>query len=144
MLHNKELFDNVENELRENGKLQKLEHESGKIKGRMMIVKTEISAGIDYVFAAGKNPTAFEASFDFFDSVVGLALYTDTKQAATGIWIIPQINGAVPPEQEWIEFFVEKLMLCIREDGSYSYPVYSFVNDTDDMTIIPIISAETD
>jgi hypothetical protein len=66
-----------------------------------------------------------------------MAIYTDTKEAATGIWITPQIDGAEPPTQDWIEFFIEKLLDSIDEDGTYGVPIYSFVNDTCDMTIVP-------
>ena len=86
-----------------------------------------------------KLPYAFEASFDFYDASVGLALYTDTMQVASGLWITPQKENAEPPSDDWINFFIEKLLSAIRKDGSFGIPIYSFVNDTCDMTIIPTL-----
>lgn len=48
-----------------------------------------------------------------------------------------QKDGADPPTREWIDFFVKKLLESIDEDGSYGVPIYLFVNDTRDMTIVP-------
>ena len=138
MLIDQKMFESVENILIEQGKIAAFEAENGKILGRMMITKAEIPEGIDVKLVNGRRPQAFEASFDFYDSTVGLAIYTDAKEAASGIWITPQKAGADPPSNDWIEFFVEKLMECIEEDGSYGIPIYSFVNDTCDMTIVPV------
>lgn len=137
MLIDKEMFDVVETMLIQQGKIAAFEAENGKVLGRMMITRAAVPEGIEIRTASGKTPQAFEASFDFYDSTVGLALFTDTKEAASGIWVTPQKDGADPPANDWIEFFVEKLMESIEEDGSYGIPIYSFVNDTCDMTIIP-------
>jgi hypothetical protein len=137
MLVDQEMFDSVQEFLSRNGKLEKFESEYGKIKGRMMITQAQVPEGIEVKIIPEKTPRAFEASFDFCDSTVGMAIYTDTKEAATGIWITPQIDGAEPPTQDWIEFFIEKLLDSIDEDGTYGVPIYSFVNDTCDMTIVP-------
>ena len=137
MLIDKEMFDKVEEFLCKKGKTVKFESEYGEIKGRMMITKADIPDGIDVRLIPGKTPQAFEASFDFYDSIVGLAIYTDTKEVATEIWVIEQRDGATTPDYVWIEFFIEKLIESINEDGSYGVPVYSFVNDNCDMTIVP-------
>lgn len=137
MLIDKAAFDSLQAVLSQNGQLKKFEAEYGKIKGRMMITRTQVPDGIDVEIIPGKTPQAFEASFDFYDSTVGMAIYTDTKEAATGIWITPQADDAEPPAQDWINFFVEKLLEGIDEDGSYGIPIYSFINDTCDMTIVP-------
>lgn len=138
MLIDKEMFQTVENELINNGRMGEFESEYGEILGRIMITKTNIPDNIEVKEISNNKPQAFEASFDFYDSTVGLALYTDKKVPATGIWITPQKPDAEPPAQEWIEFFVKKLLESIEEDGSYGVPIYSFVNDTCDMTIVPI------
>lgn len=138
MLIDKEMFDAVETMLIRQGRIAAFEAENGKILGRMMITQADVPEDIDARFVDGKTPGAFEASFDFYDSTVGMALYTDTREAASGIWITPQKDGADPPAREWIEFFVEKLLESIEEDGSYGIPIYSFVNDTCDMTIVPM------
>lgn len=137
MLIDKELFDTVEEQLIQNGKLKDFESEYGKIKGRIMITRTSIPDGLNVKTIPNKTSQAFEASFDFYDSTIGLALYTDTKEAATEIWITPQTDNVDPPAQEWIGFFVQKLIESIDEDGSYGTPIYSFVNDTCDLTIVP-------
>lgn len=137
MLIDKELFETVEEQLIQNGKLKDFESEYGKVKGRMMIMRTSIPDGVNIKIIPHKIPQAFEASFDFYDSTIGLALYTDIKEVATGLWVTPQTDNADPPAQEWIEFFVQKLIESIDDDGSYGTPIYSFVNDTCDMTIVP-------
>lgn len=137
MLIDKELFETVEEQLIQNGKLKDFESEYGKVKGRMMITRTSIPDGVNIKIIPHKIPQAFEASFDFYDSTIGLALYTDIKEVATGLWVTPQTDNADPPAQEWIEFFVQKLIESIDDDGSYGTPIYSFVNDTCDMTIVP-------
>ncbi len=137
MLINKDMFDSIERFLIENGTMAKFEAENGEIKGRIMITQADIPNGIEVRSVDGKIPYTFEASFDFYDSTVGIAIYSDVKMAASGIWITPQKEGAEAPAQEWIEFFVEKLMKSIEDDGSFGVPIYSFVNDTCDMTIIP-------
>lgn len=137
MLIDKELFETVEEQLIQNGKLKDFESEYGEVKGRMMITRTSIPDGVNVKIIPHKIPQAFEASFDFYDSTIGLALYTDIKEVATGLWVTPQTDNADPPAQEWIEFFVQKLIESIDDDGSYGTPIYSFVNDTCDMTIVP-------
>lgn len=137
MLIDKELFETVEEQLIQNGKLKDFESEYGKVKGRMMITRTSIPDGVNVKIIPHKIPQAFEASFDFYDSTIGLALYTDIKEVATGLWVTPQTDNADPPAQEWIEFFVQKLIESIDDDGSYGTPIYLFVNDTCDMTIVP-------
>ena len=137
MLADEKLFAVVEDVLTKNGAIARFEAENGPIRGRMMIMRTVIPEGIEYKRIAGKMPTAFEASFDFYDAAVGLALDTVTMQAATGVWVTPQAEGAEAPAREWIDFFVEKLMGSFNSDGSYGTPVYSFVTDTCDMTVVP-------
>lgn len=137
MLTDIELFNTVEENLAKSGRLSEFESQSGAIKGRMMITRTTIPNGIDVKIIPGKKPQAFEASFDFYDTTVGMAIYTDTMEAATGIWITPQIKDAEPPAHEWIEFFIEKLLESFNTDGSYGIPIYSFVNDACDMTVVP-------
>ncbi|MDO4207193.1 MAG: hypothetical protein Q4D15_06355 [Lachnospiraceae bacterium] len=137
MLAEKKLFEIVEEALMKNGSVERFENECGKIKGRMMITVTDIPDGIEVKEKRDKDPIAFEASFDFYDAAVGLALYTKEKELATGIWVTPQKEGAEAPSGDWIEFFIKTLVSNIAEDGSFGYPIYSFVNDTSDMTVVP-------
>ena len=137
MLADKEMFDVVEQILIKNGEIANFERENGKILGRMMITQAEIPVGIEIQGKKGKQPMAFEASYDFYDANVGVAIFPDTREAASGIWITPQVDGAESPDRSWIEFFVQKLLEGIGEDGSVGLPIYSFVTDNSDMTIVP-------
>ena len=143
MLVNRTMFDTVEAILRENGSIKRFENECGEIKGRMMITMTDIPEGIAVEERDSKAPVAFEASFDFYDSTVGLAIYTTDRQLATGLWVTPQEDGAEAPAEDWVEFFIKTLVTHIAEDGSFGVPIYSFVNDTCDMTVVPELP-ETD
>ena len=137
MLIDKEMFDTVEMILRQTGQLEEFESQYGKVKGRMMITRAQMPDGIDIKYIPDRTPQAFEASFDFYDSTLAIAIYPELKEAATGIWVTSQRDGADTPAQDWINFFVEKLVESIDEDGSYGIPIYSFVTDTCDMTIVP-------
>lgn len=102
-----------------------------------MILPVDIPEDIEVKQIPGKKPQGFETTFDFSDVALGLALYTDTMQVASKIWITPQTDNAEGPAEYWVKFFVEKLAECIEDDRSYGYPVCSFVNDTSDMTVAP-------
>ena len=137
MLADKEAFDRVEDALNELGKIKAFEEDSGKITGHMMILPVDIPDDIEVKQVPGKTPQGFEATFDFYDVALGIALYTDTMQVASKVWITPQTDDAEGPSEDWVRFFVEKLAECIEDDGSYGYPICSFVNDTSDMTVAP-------
>ncbi len=138
MLADPEMFERVESYLRENGQIERFEQENGKIKGRMMITLAEIPEGIEVTPNGDAVPQAFEASFDFYDAVIGIAMYTAERKAATGVWVTPQKEGAEHPSMDWIKFFIKTLIEHIGFDGTSGYPIYSFVNDTCDMTIVPV------
>ena len=144
MLRDEKSFEIVEKILIENGSMAQFEKEYGEIKGRMMITLVDIPENLEIQLTDDKMPYAFEASFDFYDTSIGLALYTDTKQVASGIWITPQTDNAEMPSEEWVNFFLEKLMSAINDDGSFGIPIYSFINDTCDMTIVPTAPRKED
>ena len=129
MLADKEMFFKVGNILREQGILEKFEEENGEITGHMMITMTEIppELGIDKI---SDNIRAFCASFDFYDMMIGIAFDLDTME------LIPQMWFTVEPSSEWIEFFGKTLCENISEDG-FGVPMYSFLNDHSDLTIVP-------
>lgn len=137
MLKDQAQFEIVEEALRKNGSIARFEEECGPIKGRMMITLTDIPEGIEITKQRDTEPTAFEASFDFYDSTVGIALYIKDREPATGIWVTPQEEDAEAPAGDWIEFFIKTLASSIDEDGSYGIPIYSLVNDTADLTVVP-------
>ena len=137
MLVDPEQFASMEELLKKNGSIERFENEYGQIKGRMMITMAEIPDGFKITPHSDEVPIAFEASFDFFDSVVGLAMYTADRKLATDMWVTPQNDNADPPTEDWIEFFIKTLVDHLAEDGSFGVPIYSFVNDTCDMTVVP-------
>ena len=138
MLKDKETMENVEKILKKNGAWDVFEKGYGPVLGRMIITHAEVPEGIEVREQEGRVPQIFEASFDFYDVSIGLAMYTDTKELASELWVTPQKEDAETPAQEWIEFFIQKLLESIEEDGSYGIPICSFVNDTCDMTIVPV------
>ncbi|WP_251178065.1 hypothetical protein [Adlercreutzia agrestimuris] len=135
MLKDCDAFSSIENTLREVGTLDAFEKENGVILGRAMIVEGEIPEGV--VIKGSGKPQAFICTFDFFDCEMGIALDVVTKEPMSGIWITPQIEDAEPPTEEWVEFFIDKLMGSVSSKGSYGTPVYSFVNNETDLTVIP-------
>ena len=66
-----------------------------------------------------------------------MVLNPKTKEPGSGIWVTEQVEGADPPSQEWVEFFVATLIKHIEPDGSFGYPIYTFATDTADMTLVP-------
>ncbi len=137
MLIDKEQFETIEQELIANGKLADFVANSGEIKGRMMITLGEVPDNIEVRAEEGRPHYAFEASFDWCDAVIGIAMFPDTVEPASDMWLTPQKAGAGAPPQEWIEFFVEQLFEGFKEDGSFAVPIYSFVSETSEMTIYP-------
>ena len=137
MLADKEQFEVIENELRENSTIERFEKEQGKIKGRMMITFGEAPDVVTYdKTEEGVYP--FIGSFDFYDMEIGILLKTKPIEVRSGVWFTPQIDGAEEPTHEWIEFFIKTLANNIHEDGSFGIPICSFVADTGDFTVVPI------
>ena len=137
MLSNPELFKTVEDLIRSQDSFKKWVEENGEIKGRMMIEAVDLPEGIEIRHPREYEPVAFEASFDFYDAAVGIAVYTDTKDFATGLWAHVQEEEAALPDHTWVSFFLEKLLDAIHDDGSYGWPICSMVNDTADITVVP-------
>jgi hypothetical protein len=140
MLFDKELFDVVEESCIKNGVISDFEKTNGKIKGRMMITLIDIPEELGITIEDQENPPlAFGASFDFYDCSLGIALYPKTMKFVSGVWVTPQVEDAEPPAKEWIKFFIKTLAESIDEDGSFGYPMYTFISDTGDFTCIPTL-----
>lgn len=137
MLADEKLFNVVEEWLRENGHIERFEKECGPIKGRIMITRTKIPEGIDVKDNPNESAVAFEASFDFYDTTPGIAVFLMSRKAASDVWVTAQVEGAESPSRDWVEFFIKTLFSNIGEDGSYGIPIYSLVNDTADLTVVP-------
>ena len=136
MLIDKAKFENVENMLAEQGRIEAFEQENGAILGRMMITIDTMPEELADEVEIKDDLTVFTASFDFYDMTVSAAVYTQSKEVAK-MWLTPQADDAEQPAREWISFFIEKLFMGIDDDGGYGIPMCSFVTDTTDMTVIP-------
>ena len=136
MLIDKAKFENVENMLAEQGKIEAFERENGAILGRMMITIDTMPEELAEEVEIKDDLTVFTASFDFYDMTVSAAVYTQSKEVAK-MWLTPQADDAEQPAREWISFFIEKLFMGIDDEGGYGIPMCSFVTDTSDMTIVP-------
>lgn len=137
MLSNPEMFKNVENTLRGQESFNEWIQENGEITGRMMIEKVDLPDGIEIKHPREYAPVAFEASFDFYDVMIGIAVFAETKDFASSLWMHYQDEDASLPDHTWITFFLDKLLESIHDDGTFGYPIYSLVNDTSDITVIP-------
>ena len=136
MLTDKKKFDNVEQMLIEQGRIEAFEQENGAILGRMMITTDTMPEELAEEVEIKDDLTVFTASFDFYDMTVSAAVYTQSKEVAK-MWLTPQADDAEQPAREWISFFIEKLFIGIDDEGGYGIPMCSFVTDTTDMTIVP-------
>ena len=133
------LFNEVEKTLLDNGKLRAFENENGEVRGRMMITTSTIPEEIAGEIVCSDDITAFTASLDFYDMTMSVAVCTKTKKIVSGIWVTSQKENAEQPSTEWVSFFLEKVVEAIDEDGSFGVPIYSFITDTSDMTVVPSI-----
>ena len=136
MLTDKKKFDNVEQMLIEQGRIEAFEQENGAILGRMMIITDTMPEELAEEVEIKDDLTVFTASFDFYDMTVSAAIYTRSKEVAK-MWLTPQADDAEQPAREWISFFIEKLFMGIDDEGGYGIPMCSFVTDTTDMTVVP-------
>ena len=136
MLTDKKKFENVEQMLIEQGKIEAFEQENGAILGRMMITTDTMPEELAEEVEIKDDLTVFTASFDFYNMTVSAAVYTQSKEVAK-MWLTPQADDAEQPAREWISFFIEKLFIGIDDEGGYGIPMCSFVTDTSDMTIVP-------
>ena len=138
MMIDKKRFEIVEQMLIEQGIIEAFEQENGAILGRMMITIDTMPEELAEEVEIKDDLTVFTASFDFYDMTVSAAVYTQSKEVAK-MWMTPQGDDIDQPAREWISFFIKKMFEGIKDDGSYGVPVYSFVNNTSDLTIIPTV-----
>ena len=136
MLKDKKAFDVVEKSLEEKGIIEKFEKENGKILGRIMITLTDkpdfVNEGIN-----NKNVHFFECSFDFYDFTLTIGLNVKTKEPICGIIVNTEDGKEKNIDRAWVEFFIKTLVENISDDGSFGIPMYSFVNDKSDFTVVP-------
>jgi hypothetical protein len=137
MLIDEVAFEKMTNILVEQGVIRDFERDSGKITGHMMITKGEIPEDLGITIDTSRNYFVFEGSFDFYSSTIGIALYMDTFEPIAGVWVTPQVDDAEPPAKDWIEFFVQTVVEQIQDEDGFGYPMYTYVNDTSDFTVVP-------
>lgn len=138
MLINKRAFDELEGILKEKGKICEFEKREGEIKGKMMItLGDDIPEELDISLEFPGDYYIFIGSFDFYDSSIGVLYDSKSRTLASGIWITPQVVDATPPSNEWVEFFIMTLVKYVIEKENFGIPVYCFLTDEADMTIVP-------
>lgn len=142
MLTDRVAFSSIEEVLWKDGTLDAFEEENGPILGRVMIAEGEAPEEIEV--EPGEFARAFICSFDFYDAELGTVLDLMTKELLSGVWVTLQVENAEPPAEEWVSFFIEKLYSSFAEDGSYGMPIYSLVNNSTDLTIIPSVELKDD
>lgn len=142
MLIDPQAFKILEKGLTEEGKIEKFEKESGKILGRAMITLGDIPSDLkEEVLKDNKleDLYIFNCSFDFYDSILGVALYKENLEIASGVWATEQVDDATPPSEGWIKFFINILHEYIMEsEDRFGYTIYMFVNDYSEMIITPV------
>lgn len=136
-------FIELEDILREKGKLEKFERESGEILGRVMITLGEVPEDIKNEVLKNYNEEdiyVFNCSFDFYDSYLGIALEKQSLKPVSGIRITEQLDGSEAPAGDWIDFFVRILVKYVVENNDgFKVPLYIFVNDDSEMVIEPTL-----
>lgn len=137
MLINKNQFRSIEGFLVKNKTIEHFEKENGKILGRMMITKAEIPQNIQINTDNLGHVHAFNASFDFYNTVLGVAIKLPEKEFVSDLWMIAQDKNQDEVDKAWIDFFLQTLLENIEDNGCYGIPMYSFVNDTSSFTVIP-------
>lgn len=112
MLIDPQAFKILGKGLTEEGKIEKFEKESGKILGRAMITLGDIPSDLkEEVLKDNKleDLYIFNCSFDFYDSILGVALYKENLEIDSGVWTTEQVDDATPPSEDWIKFFINIL-----------------------------------
>jgi hypothetical protein len=127
-------FEKVEKQLIADGTIPSWVEKNGPIEGRMyvhtVVAPTNLSIKID----PDAGQFAFEGSFDFINTVVGIAI--DFSQ-------LPP----VPISQLWsrngeandllVEMLVNTIMANVEPDGRFGNPMYMFFNQNASFTMHP-------
>ena len=137
MLSDPESFEKVEKELRAMGTIGSFEANNGPVLGRVMILTTEIPSSIPVKREDREGLVAFEASFDFCNVALGVVADPVRKTLESSVWGRYQTPGAERPSNDWVKFFITTLFEHIGPEGQFGVPMFSFVNDTSDLTVVP-------
>lgn len=137
MILDGELLKEVEAELENSGVLDDFEDEYGPIRGRMEITVGEFPEDVASEEQTG-DVTVFLASFDFYDSILGLGMQLSPVQVATRLWVTPQREGVEAPPDDLVELFVKTLAEHIDSNGGFSYPMFTFLSEEGEFTkVVP-------
>lgn len=136
MLTDKAAFDAVEQLLTENGTIAQFEAENGPVTGRMLVDLGEIPSTLRDEVQTDDNTVIFRGSFDFCNSAVGIALNVKTLKPMSRVWMEEQKLGAYQVSEEFVRYFLAVLVDGIH-DGTYSVPIYCFLNDTASFEVYP-------
>ncbi len=136
MLKDIDSFRIIEGYLRDNGTIEEFEKDNGLIRGRLMITDGDIPDNLE-TDPLGEDDHVFIGTYDFYDMEIGIVLNTRLREAKTGVWLTPQCENASEPAREWIDFFIQKLIQGLNEDGSFAVPMYTFISDYADFTVVP-------
>ena len=85
-----------------------------------------------------KNPKwiVVEGSFDFSNYMIGMVVGLNPVRPISEGWLTPQLNHpGVKPTKNWQEFFMEKVMENIDDNGKIDLPLYSWISDKSDLTM---------
>ncbi len=129
MLIDKKLFEQIEQSLKDNGKLAEFERENGEVLGRMMITTGTLPAALAAEAKLDDKAVVFECSFDFCDVVFGVAVDIKTLKVVVPLWTMSQTDEVEEPAREWSTFFIKTLFRYISLDGTYRVPVCTFINN---------------
>lgn len=140
MLKDEKKFDEVGQKLFMKGVLQNFEQKHGAIKGRMMVTEGKIPPEMLMQLQPElmKNPKwiVVEGSFDFSNYMIGMVIGLNPIKPLANGWLIPQLNhSGEKPTQNWQEFFMEKVMEKIDDNGHIDLPIYSWISDKSDLTL---------
>ena len=140
MLKDQRKFDELGQKLFMKGVLQDFEQKHGPIKGRMMVTKgkipPEMLTKLQPELVKNPNWIVVEGSFDFSNYMIGMVIGLNPVQSLANGWLIPQLNhSGVKLSQNWQEFFMEKVMDKIDDNGHIDLPIYSWISDKSGLTL---------
>ncbi len=142
MLVDKISFDKITRQLMKKDIIQDFEMNNGKITGHMMITEGKIPDELNLKLDNSRPYFIFEGSFDFYDSKISMGLYLDKFEPIGKLWQTPQNLNAKPIDKIWIEFFVQNILDNISDKGDFGIPMYFYMNDSSDFSVVPAMNDE--
>lgn len=140
MLKDEKKFDELGQKLFMKGVLQHFEQKHGPIKGRMMVtegkIPPEMLVKLQPELMKNSKWVVVEGSFDFCNYTIGMVVGLNPIRPISEGWLTPQLNHpGVKPTKNWQEFFMERVMENIDDNGKIDLPLYSWISDKSDLTL---------